>query len=159
MYAYAVVPDSDDPEPAHCNVDTFPQLALPAPDPARRRARTHMELPDVCLSPQGRELWVSGPEMDKGWLIAADVRDFLQEHGAADRLTRWPISGGTPHDSLSVPLLASVYLGSTAASLWDDATGAYFQLTKDHLTGAGRRIHDALEASFGRVMLLTFLDT
>jgi hypothetical protein len=63
-------------------------------------------------------------------------------------------------DLYSVPLLASVCLGSSSEAYFDDQRGDYWTASRQDLTGEGRRLVRGLERLYGRpAELLTFLDT
>lgn len=63
-------------------------------------------------------------------------------------------------DSLSVDMLAAVYMGSTSRSLKDVTNGIFWEAAWEDLTPGGVLLMDRLNIAFGITPhLLTFLDT
>ena len=54
-------------------------------------------------------------------------------------------------------ILASIYLGSTNLALSDEVE--YFDVTFERLTPKGQQMYKMLESIYGKVDILTFLDT
>ena len=144
LFAYLIIADFLD-GPAevttHCNVDTY----------------AHLDLPDVCVSPEGIRLWPSGAQREEEYRNASDVHHFLGQHGAPDRLKEWPLATRSV-SWMSESLWATVFLGSTSAALCDE--DGYFAAAYEHLTEPGRVLHDTMRHAYGiEPRLLTFLDT
>lgn len=57
------------------------------------------------------------------------------------------------------PIDAGLLIGSTGKSLWSDKMGSYFTPTVDDLTSEGKRLYHTLKRIYGRVVIVTLLDT
>ena len=137
MYVLLVVPYPDD-WSANCCVD----------------AQAKISRADLCLSPEQGVFWEpyrQGREPFRlhGRLKAAGLND----------LALWALEA-VDSQELSVPVLASVFLGSTSHSLVDEAAGSWWTASESDLTPVGRAVWSGLRAAYGvEPILLTFLDT
>ena len=61
----------------------------------------------------------------------------------------------------SIPYLASILIGTTGWSGWDESKGEYFTCAKDHLSADGLELHNLMQRLYpnATIHLLTFLDT
>lgn len=117
-------------------------------------AQAQISRADVCLSPGQSALWEpyrQGREPFRAY-------DRLKAAGMDD-LARGYLRLVDP-DELSVPVLASVFLGSTSCSLVDEAADDWWTASESDLTSVGRAVWGGLRAAYGvEPLLLTFLDT
>jgi hypothetical protein len=137
----------------YCHVDVAAYLSRP---------RVMLTRPDVCVSPEGRKVFEPYRHRDS-WFdhsMALDKRLDLNVEVDADRRLKRALISTMGQDDISVPMLATVFLGSTGASLYDERQGAYFTAVKENLTPLGLTIYNRFQQAFGvDPVLLTFLDT
>jgi hypothetical protein len=161
LFAWMIVPESLSDGEAYgantygnyCHVDVTAYLSRP---------RVMLTRPDVCVSPGGRKVFEAYAHRDSwfDYQMQLDKRlDFNIELDADRKLKRALIST-LGQDDISVPMLATVFLGSTGASLYDERGGGYFNVTKGALTPAGLKQYNHWQEVFGvDPIILTFLDT
>lgn len=142
MFCYAVViGEGADTEHA-CTVDVQVQMTAPGAGPGEQSL-----------------LWEPEHQTLGYWTQARDVSQFLRDHGAPARLVAWPLDAW--HGVLySRPVLASVFLGSTDLTLYDEQRERPFAVEPRHLDPVGLALYSALAFAYNLpVTLLTFLDT
>jgi hypothetical protein len=137
----------------NCHVDVDAYLSRP---------RVMLKSPDVCVSPEGRKVFEPYNHRDS-WFnqsmrLDRMVREYLGED--RERGLRQGLIQSLGADDISVPMLASVFLGSTGQSLYSHRQGGYFAVTKNDLTLNGKTLYNAFQQAFGvDPIILTFLDT
>jgi hypothetical protein len=163
LFAWMIVPEYiGDGEPYgtaantygnNCHVDVTAYLSRP---------RVLLKSPDVCVSPEGRKVFMPWKHRDS-WFDhsqAIDKRLNLDPNIDGDRRLRMALLQTLGADDISVPMLASVFLGSTGQSLYSNRQGGYFAATKDDLTLNGKTLYNAFQQVYGvDPIILTFLDT
>lgn len=113
--------------------------------------------PDVCVSPEQRLLWEAWDYRKGDHAKQTEAYRVLTEH-QYNKLASWALRARN-WDEFSVSLLASVHMGSCAASLCHPEE-SYWEATPDDLTEEGKALFSGLYGAFGREpILLTFLDT
>lgn len=118
-------------------------------------AKTVILRPDVCVSEHRNALW---EPWEHGRMTNGKAYQQLTQAGM-EELARWALMTTSDHD-LSLPLLASAFLGSTCHSLWNARQSAYWTAGVDDLTEQGKTLYDSLKAAYGvEPLILTFLDT
>lgn len=148
LYAFLVIPSDERIERA---------------DKATVCQYVHMTAPDHLVAPDEvyEKFWEPyDSRNDAVW----NARRYLDQLGRSD--LSLGLGNAISYDELSVPLHASVYLGSTGEALIrrglleGDAPDDYFHVTFDHLTSTGKALFLALEKAYAiRPTILTFLDT
>jgi hypothetical protein len=58
-----------------------------------------------------------------------------------------------------MPIDAGLLIGSTGLSLWNDFKGEYFHATFSSLTNEGKALYTQLKKMYGKVDIVTLLDT
>lgn len=151
QYVMLVVPTPEDHD-NECCVDVSTYLRLPKPV---NRFDTVLSYPDVCHT--RNELWTREGYLE-GFRESGDAYKHFTAAGN-ERLARWALH--TQSDGqFSVPVLASILLGSDSQSRYSDPHGCYWTAHHDDLTFRGRLIYDALKSTYHvEPLLLTFLDT
>lgn len=121
-------------------------------------AATRLSRPDVCVSPEGHELWEPWEHRKNDADKQSQAHQLLTEHGQPV-LASWALRARN-WDEFSVSMLAVIHVGSTSRSLWHAGRQEYWQAEYRDLNPLGARIHTGLHAAFGvEPLLLTFLDT
>lgn len=158
LFAWMVVPEAvTDGDAAganvygnNCCVDVSGYLSRP---------RAMITRPDACVSPERVKLYEPYDYRNSWFDQQRKIEEALGGPQANASLVR-AVRQTMGSDDLSVPLLASTFLGSTCLSLWDEQAGAYFAAGFEHLTDPGKRIYEAQREAYGvEPIILTFLDT
>jgi len=147
-------------EPEHwadnCNVDVYSTLQRNRPEGAARSVVIRMSQHDAAVSAGVKDVW---PEYDYESIIhKGEAIKFLRTAGKAVE-ARWA-EQSEHRDDYSHPMLATVLLGSTSASLWDEQGERFFEATHDDLTYQGKVLYEVFKNAYGvEPVILTFLDT
>lgn len=136
----------------NCHVDVSAYLSRP---------RVLLNRPDVCVSAAGQKLYEPYDYRDAWVHQSISIGAMLNhQHNPEHRTLHNALHRTLGRDDVSVPLLAAVFLGSTCHSLWHEAEGRYFEVTRDHLTSRGLTQYALWQGVYGvEPVLLTFLDT
>jgi hypothetical protein len=140
MYVYAVVP-----RPIgfkdNCTVEN--SIVLTPPDAPVSDIRNFWGDPETAADEKGAR---------------DDAARLMDREGFAMKAAT--VRGLVSLDSLSVDMLAAVYMGSTSRSLKDRTNGTFWEAAWGDLTPSGILLMDRLNIAFGIAPdLLTFLDT
>lgn len=140
MYVYAVVPRPVDFE-GECTVENG--IVLTAPDAS---------VSDI------RDFWGDPESAAEEEAARDDAARLMDREGFATKAAT--VRGLMSRDSLSVDMLAAVYMGSTSRSLKNFTSGTFWEAAWEDLTPSGILLMDRLNIAFGVApVLLTFLDT
>jgi hypothetical protein len=161
LFAWMIVPENLSSGEAYgantygfnCHVDVAAYLSRP---------RLMLRSPDVCVSTERSKVYEPYQHRDS-WFdhqMTLTKRLNFNLELDEDRKLKRAFMSTLGHDDISVPMLASVFLGSTSASLWDEQRSRYFEVGVDDLTANGKTVYDAMQRAYGvDPILLTFLDT
>ncbi len=160
MFAWMVVPEAVSSGEAfgsnaygtNCHVDVGGYLSRP---------RSFLDRPDACVSTEAAAKLYEWRDYRKSWVQQSmEIGKILEQHTQGTALSRAALYRTLGADDISVPLLASTFLGSTCLSLWNEDVGRYFEAGRGDLTAQGRRLYDIQSEVYGvGPVILTFLDT
>lgn len=140
MYVYAVVPRPVD-FADNCTVEN--SIVLTPPD---------APVSDI------RDFWGDPGTAAEERAARNDAARLMDREGFSVKAAS--VRSLVPLDSLSMDMLAAVYMGSVSRSLKDRTSGAFWEANPGDLTSAGVRLLGQLHDTFGVTpTLLTFLDT
>lgn len=135
-------------------------VIMVVPEPENWSNECHVDVhamlthPNVCLSAARSDLWEPYDYKQSCGHLYRKLSDLDMQEEA-----QWVLRASAPQD-FSVPMLASVLLGSTMQSLWSEREGGYWVAGHDDLTVKGRMLSGILKSTYDvEPLILTFLDT
>lgn len=158
LFAWMMVPEAISSGEAHgpeaagfnnCYVDVSAYLSRP---------RIMLNRPDVCVSAQGRNVYTHWDFKNSWFQRSKEIGQRLDPD--KDYRLKQALHQAMGSDDISVPMLASIFLGSTCHSLWDETLGCYFEVSHPYLTQDGKLQYELWQRVYGvDPIILTFLDT
>lgn len=163
LFAWMIVPEYiGDGEPYATAANTYGNNCYVDVNAYLSRPRILLNSPDVCVSSEGRKVFMPWKHRDS-WFDQSqtiDKRLKLDPNTEEGRTLRMALLKTLGADDISVPMKASVFLGSTSQSLYSSRQGGYFEVTKNDLTLTGKTLYNGFQQAFGvDPIILTFLDT